>query len=224
MVKGNRVEYNRIRTFINSYAKDDMAELQQLYDEALSDGVPVIRREMRDFIRCIITAVRPAGILEIGTAVGYSALSMACMLQEMKIEFRIDTVELERKNADEAEKNFEKFSMNQKIFLHRGDAAVLLKEKKNFLEKYDLVLIDAAKAQYKIYMEEVIKMTDPGAVILTDNVFMDGEVLESHNLVKKRDRTIHDNMREYLYMIKNTDKLETSILAIGDGIAMSVRK
>ena len=166
--------------------------------------------------------MKPQRILEIGTAVGYSSLYMA---EVMNGDVSIDTIELNEAAADEAEANFSRFGRDDIIHLIRGDAAEVLADMvSEGLHDYDLVFIDAAKSQYKVYLDYVMSMIHPGSVIVTDNILESGLVLESHFLVEKRDRTIHDKLREYIYMIKNDERLETAILSVGDGIAVSVVK
>ncbi|MCR5214101.1 MAG: O-methyltransferase [Eubacterium sp.] len=233
------MDYERIRSFILSYCKDDQGILGRIYEKARQDEVPIIRKEMRDFLRIMLEISRPRNILEIGTAVGYSTLIIADKLLEIynmdladsKVLWHIDTYELDEKRVSEAASNIQKYmeSVEQTslrpdggeyISIHQGDAASLLSKIDNKI--YDLVFIDAAKAQYMNYMQEAIRLSHSGTIIITDNILTDGEVLESHFLVEKRDRTIHDRMREYLYNIKNDERLDTAILSIADGVAVSI--
>ena len=234
-----QLDYERIRTFVKSYIKADSDGLEEIYSSAVKREVPVIREDTRDYLRLLLNQTKPRNILEIGTAVGYSALFMAEVLAEIckgydtDISWHIDTIELDDIRADEAEKHFRDFGRQDRIRLMRGDAAVVLNSMVKNLEgtehsfktdKYDFVFIDAAKAQYMNYLKHVMKLVSAGAVIVTDNVLESGLVLESHFLVEKRDRTIHDKLREYLYTLKNDERLETAILSIGDGVAVSVVK
>lgn len=234
-----QLDYERIRTFVKSYIKADSDGLEEIYSSAVKREVPVIREDTRDYLRLLLNQTKPRNILEIGTAVGYSALFMAEVLAEIckgydtDISWHIDTIELDDERADEAETHFKDFGRQNHIRLMRGDAAAILSnmvkkcekaEKTYKNSKYDFVFIDAAKAQYMNYMKHVMKLVSAGAVIVTDNVLESGLVLESHFLVEKRDRTIHDKLREYLYTLKNDERLETAILSIGDGVAVSVVK
>ncbi len=234
-----QLDYERIRTFVKSYIKADSDGLEEIYSSAVKREVPVIREDTRDYLRLLLNQTKPRNILEIGTAVGYSALFMAEVLAEIckgydtDISWHIDTIELDDIRADEAEKHFRDFGRQDRIRLMRGDAAVVLNSMVKNLEgtehsfktdKYDFVFIDAAKAQYMNYLKHVMKLVSAGAVIVTDNVLESGLVLESHFLVEKSDRTIHDKLREYLYTLKNDERLETAILSIGDGVAVSVVK
>ncbi|SEQ07356.1 Predicted O-methyltransferase YrrM [Lachnospiraceae bacterium NE2001] len=215
------MDYSRIRDFIISYTHDDEGLLKEIYDIAVADEVPIIRRETRDFLRVLLQMVKPQDVLEVGTAVGYSTLIMADTLNAIVSDWHIDTCELDESRIKTAEINFSKSSYDSSISLLRGDAAETLK---NLSKSYDFIFIDAAKAQYMIYLEEAIRLSHSGTVIVTDNILAEGDVLESHFLVEKRDRTIHDRMREYLQTITNDARLETSILSVGDGLALSIVK
>ena len=216
----NKLDYERIRTFVKSYIKEDSEKLEEIYSSAVEREVPVIREDTRDYLRLLLNQVKPVKVLEIGTAVGYSALFMAEVLDNIG-EYHIDTIELDDVRAEEAQGHITEFGKEDKIHLYRGDAAEVLK---TLSEKYDFIFIDAAKAQYMNYLQVVMKLVHADSVIVTDNVLESGLVLESHFLVEKRDRTIHDKLREYLYTLKNDERLETAILSIGDGVAVSVVK
>ncbi len=218
------MDYSRIRDFIISYTHDDEGLLKEIYDKAIADDVPIIRRETRDFLQVLLRIIKPETILEVGTAVGYSTLVMAETLSDVlgDAHWHIDTCELDESRIEEATKNFAKSSFDEKISLLKGDAAETLKRING--KTYDFIFIDAAKAQYMTYLEEAIRLSHKDTVIVTDNILAEGDVLESHFLVEKRDRTIHDRMREYLSYVKNDSRLETSILSVGDGLALSVVK
>lgn len=242
-----KMDYERIRDFIISYSQDDVGVLGEIYTEAVADGVPIIRRETRDFLKTILIMNRPKEILEVGTAVAYSTLVMADTLKriyktsdktldktsditsDITLDktsgglsddiFHIDTCESDPERIKVASHNIERYG-EKRITIYPGDAAETLKNIDG--KKYDFIFIDAAKAQYDIYLEEAIRLSHTGTVILSDNILADGEILESHFLVEKRDRTIHDRMRAFLYKIKKDDRLETAILSVADGVAVSV--
>ena len=218
------MDYTRIRDFIISYTRDDEGSLKEIYEKAIQNEVPIIRRETRDFLHVLLQIVKPQRVLEVGTAVGYSTLVMADVLNEVwsRNDWYIDTCELDESRIKEALANFGNSLYEERITLLQGDAASTLK---GITDKtYDFIFIDAAKAQYMTYLEESIRLSHKGTVIVTDNILAEGDVLESHFLVEKRDRTIHDRMREYLHFIKNDPRLDTSILSVGDGLAMSIIK
>lgn len=217
------MDYSRIRDFIMSYSKDDEGLLGDIYSKAIEEDVPIIRRDTADFLRVMISIVRPENVLEVGTAVAYSTIYIADVLNAIheSRDWHIDTCEMDVERIGEAEKNISSSDYMGNINLIKGDAALSLKSLDG---SYDFVFIDAAKAQYMDYLDESLRLSHPGTVIITDNILSDGDVLESHFLVEKRDRTIHDRMRDYLYRIKNDERLETAILSIGDGVAVSVCK
>lgn len=247
------MDYQRIRDFILSYSRDDEGILGDIYKEAVSQGVPIIRKEARDLLVTLLHMNRPERVLEIGTAVGYSTLVIARTLDDMyscdktylcdetklcnvtnsgvescrdvaEIKWHIDTCEMDKDRISQARKNISLMSMNERISLYEGDAEDILDGLYLDGNKcvYDFIFIDAAKAQYMSYLDKSLNLSHNGTVIVTDNILADGDVLESHFLVEKRDRTIHDRMREYLYRIKNDKNLETAILSVADGMAVSV--
>lgn len=213
-------DFQRISSFINSYNKDDEGYLGEIYEKALADKVPVMRKETRELIKLLIMMNKPVNILEIGTAVGYSALYMS---RYASCHSHITTIELDEERYNTAVANFDQLGMGMMITAIKGDASDVLKDLIQDNNCYDFVFVDAAKGQYINYYEDVMKLTKQGSVIVSDNVLQDGEILESHYLVNKRDRTIHDRMRDYLHMIKNDKRLETAILSVGDGVSVSYR-
>ena len=218
------MDYNRIRNFINSYSHDDVGLLGEIYSKAVEEEVPVIRRDTVEFLRVLLKMVRPQKVLEVGTAVGYSSLMMAVTLKDINSDrdWHIDTCELSLERIAEARDNILQMGYADRITILEGDAAETLKGLDGETKIYDFIFIDAAKAQYMTYLDEAIRLSHKGSVIVSDNILADGDILESHFLVEKRDRTIHDRMREYLYRIKNDEKLDTAIMSVGDGLAVSV--
>ncbi len=209
-------DYDRIRSFILSYYKDVEGLPGEIYRDAVSRGIPVIRPDMKELLRLLLLMHRPEHILEVGTAVGFSSIFMAGCLPHADI----CSMELDPERVAEAEENIRRADLNERITVEAGDAAKLLQEKKE--ASYDFVFIDAAKAQYGEYLTRILPMVRPGALIVSDNVLQEGGILESHFLVEKRDRTIHDRMREYLRRLTDTPGLVTSILPVGDGAAVTL--
>lgn len=209
----------RVSSFIKSYIHDDEGLLGEIYSSAVADAVPVIRPETRELLRTQLLLTRPKRILEIGTAVGYSSLFMAGCLSD---DARITTIELDADRAALAQENICRMGREDMITVLKGDAADVLKTLPD--AEYDFAFVDAAKGQYIFYLPDVLRLVKQGGLIISDNVLQDGEVLESHFTVTKRDRTIHDRMREYLYELCNNDCLDTAILSVGDGVALSVRR
>ncbi len=217
-------DYARIRSFINSFNKDDENEtLAEIYKKAKKDGVPVIREDMKELIRLLLLIKKPKRILELGTAVGYSSSFMVDVLNDEISDIHIDTLELSHDRVLEATENIKALGFEKNINIIEGDAASTLKNMvSQKYDSYDIIFIDAAKGQYKIYLDEALKLAKKGTLIISDNVLEDEKVLESHFLVDKRDITIHDRIRDYLYCLKNDPRLSTDILSVGDGAAVSV--
>ncbi len=208
----------RISDFIKSYIEDDNDSLGLIYKEAVADNVPVIRPETREFLKTQLLLKKPSRILEIGTAVGYSALYMSRYAGDAVI----DTIELSGERVLRAQKNIKSQGKEKVITVHQGDAAGVLKHL--FDDTYDFAFVDAAKGQYIYYLPDILRVMKRGGVIISDNILQEGEILESHFLVEKRNRTIHDRMREYLYAITHNPDIDTAILPVGDGVAVSIMR
>ena len=211
--------FERINSYIRSLIGNRNEELEKIYNQAVSDGVPVIRPEAREFMRVELMLKKPVKILEIGTAVGYSSLFM---LSVSPADTSITTLELDEERIKAAKQNISRLGMEDRITIIAGDAYETLKTLPSC--EYDFVFVDAAKAQYINYLPDVKRVSKRDALIITDNVLQEGDVLESHYLVEKRNRTIHDRMREYLYAITHDERLVTSVLSVGDGMAVSIKK
>lgn len=210
-------EYTRITSFVRSMAKEDGGKLGELYRDAIRRKVPVIRPEARELLKTQLLLKKPKHVLEIGTAIGYSSLYMTGYLQE---DAEITTLELSEERVAEARANIEQFGKSSQIHVICGDAARTLRDLPD--DTYEFAFVDAAKAQYIYYLPDVMRVLTPGGVIISDNILQEGEVLESHFLVEKRNRTIHDRMREYLDALTHDERLETAILPVGDGMAISI--
>ena len=208
----------RIVTFINSLDTKNSEILEVIEREALDDNVPIIRREMQSFLKVLRLVKKPMRILEVGTAVGFSALLMSEYTPE---ECTITTIENYEKRIPIARQNFVRAGKENRITLIEGDAMEVLGTLK---ESYDFIFMDAAKGQYIHYFPEVMRLLSDGGLLVSDNVMQDGDVIESRFAVERRDRTIHARMREYLYELKHNDELVTSIVPLGDGVALSVKK
>lgn len=207
----------RMVAFINSFDKGNTPFLDELEREALAANVPIIRKEMQGFMKFLLAAHRPMRILEVGTAVGFSALLMS---EYGPADCRITTIEKYDKRIPVARENFARAGREQQITLIEGDAADVLKELGG---PYDLIFMDAAKGQYIHFLPEILRLLPVGGLLVSDNVLQDGDVLESRYAVTRRNRTIHARMREYLYELTHCRELETCILPVGDGVTVSVR-
>ena len=208
----------RLVTYLHSLEQENSEILEEIEQEALRDSVPIIRKEMQSFLKGLLAIKRPTRILEVGTAVGFSALLMSEYAPE---ECTITTIENYEKRIPIARENFKRAGKEQKITLIEGDAMEVLTELSG---PYDFIFMDAAKGQYIAYLPEVLRILEPDGVLVSDNVLQDGNIIESRFAVERRDRTIHSRMREYLYTLKHHPDLETSIIPLGDGTAVSVKR
>jgi len=207
----------RISTFINSFDTGNTPFLNELEQFALETNVPVIRPQMQSFLRLLLAMKQPKRILEVGTAIGFSALLMSEYGPE---DCKITTIEKYEKRIPIARENFTKAGRQEQITLLEGDATELLKELKG---PYDFIFMDAAKGQYIHFLPDILRLMPVGGLLVSDNVLQDGDVMESRYAVTRRDRTIHSRMREYLYELKHNEQLQTDILPVGDGVTVSVR-
>ena len=207
----------RIVTFINSMETENSEILEAIESEALSTYVPIIRKEMQSFLKVLLTIQKPMRILEVGTAVGFSALLMS---EYAPAGCEITTIENYEKRIPIARNNFKRAGKESQITLLEGDAMEVLP---TLDEPYDFIFMDAAKGQYIHYMPEVMRLLKTGGTLVSDNVMQDGNIIESRFAVERRDRTIHSRMREYLYELKHHEELLTSIIPLGDGVAVSVK-
>ena len=210
---------DRIVSYIHSLESQNSEVLEKIEQCAIKDNVPIIRKEMESFLRVMLTISKPLNILELGCAIGYSAILMSEYLPEGG---HITTIENYDKRIVEAKANIQMAELQDKITLLEGDAMEVMKDLET--EKYDFVFMDAAKAQYINFLPEVMRLMKPGAILIADNVLQDGDIIESRYGVIRRNRTIHSRMREYMYQVKHMEELETTIVPIGDGITMSVKK
>ena len=208
----------RLVTYINSLDKGNTPFLNELEMEALKNYVPIIRRETQSLLKVLLQIKRPSRILEVGTAVGFSALLMYTYGPE---DCQITTIENYEKRIPIARENFRKAGAEKQIILLEGDAQEVLKTLK---EPYDFIFMDAAKGQYIRCFPEILRLLEAGGLLVSDNVLQGGDIIESHFAVERRNRTIYKRMREYLSVLKNSEELETAILPLGDGVAISVKK
>lgn len=207
----------RMVTFIHSLETENSEILEAIEREALQTEVPIIRKEMQSFLKVLLTIKKPMRILEVGTAVGFSAILMSEYIPEGA---RITTIEKYEPRIPIARENFKRAGKEEVITLLEGDALEIMK---GLDGEYDFIFMDAAKAQYIVYLPEVMRLLAKDGVLISDNVLQDGDIIESRFAVERRNRTIHSRMREYLYELKHHDLLETSIIPLGDGVALSTK-
>ena len=208
----------RLVTYINSLDTGNTAMLDQIEREATADYVPIIRKEMQSFLKFLLAMKKPARILEVGTAVGFSAILMA---EYDPVPCQITTIENYEKRIPTARENFKRAGKEAQIALLEGDAAEVLKTLEG---PYDFIFMDAAKGQYIHFLPEILRLLAKDGVLVSDNVLQDGDVIESRFAVTRRNRTIHKRMREYLYTLTHSEELVTAVLPVGDGITLSTRR
>ena len=207
----------RMLDYILSLDKDESPLVRTIEQEAVRDYVPIIRKESRNLLRVLLKIKKPGAVLEVGTAIGFSAVLMGECLPK---DSHITTIEKYEKRISIALENFRRAGMEEKITLLEGDAAEVMKEMEG---PYDFIFMDAAKGQYIHFLPEVLRLLADGGILVSDNVLQDGDVVESRYAVVRRNRTIHSRMREYLWTLKHMDGLETIVLPIGDGMTISVK-
>ena len=208
----------RLVTYINSLDTGNTPILDEIEREALASFVPIIRKEMQSFLKVLLSIKRPKRILEVGTAVGFSAILMA---EYDPVECEIITIENYEKRIPIARENFIRAEKEEQITLLEGDAKDVLE---TLTEPFDLIFMDAAKGQYLNFLPRVLELLQPEGILISDNVLQDGDIIESRFAVTRRNRTIHKRMREYLYTLTHSEELTTAVLPVGDGITISTER
>ena len=188
-------------------------ELFKIKQKALEEHIPIIMDDTLEVIAKILMEKKPEKILEIGTAVGYSAI---CFSEYLKENGRIDTIERDAQREAEARENIKKVGVADKIKLYEGDAVEILP---TLIEKYDVVFIDAAKGKYPFFLEQALRMLKDDGIILADNILYKGYVMSDYN--KHKQRTAVTHLRQYIKETTENPELETQILEVGDGLAIS---
>ncbi len=210
----------RITDYINSLQTELPSHLKELEKSALSEGVPIIRKETQTFLKFLLAMKKPKRVLEIGTAVGFSAILMSEAIPE---DSTITTMEKVEMRLVKARQNLASAPKASQITLLEGDAIIMLKQLVEEKNSFDFIFLDAAKAQYMNFLPEIMKLLPKDGILVTDNVLQDGTVVESRYSITRRDRTIHSRMRDYLYAISHMEELQTAILPVGDGVTVSSR-
>ena len=191
----------------------NVIELEKIKQKALEEHIPIIMDDTLEVVANILSKIKPKRILEIGTAVGYSAI---CFSNYLASDGKIDTIERDSIRASEARNNIKKVEVEDRINIYEGDAVEILP---TLQEKYDVVFIDAAKGKYPFFLQEALRMIKPGGTIIADNVLYKGYVMSDYN--KHKQRTAVRNLREYIAEITQNPNLETQILEVGDGLAIT---
>ncbi len=208
----------RTVAFINSLDTGNTPFLNIIEREAKETNVPIIRTETQSLIKFLFALKKPVSVLEVGCAIGFSALLMS---EYAPAECKITTIEKYEKRIPVAKENFRRAGKEDRITLLEGDALDILKDLSG---EYDFIFMDAAKGQYINFLPDVLRLMSEGGLLLSDNVLQDGEIIQSRYAVTRRNRTIHTRMRDYLYALKHDPLLTTVILPIGDGVTLSVKK
>ena len=208
----------RLVTYINSLDTGNTEILDQIEKEAIAAYVPIIRKEMQSFLKLLLAMQKPMRILEVGTAVGFSAILMA---QYAPADCKIVTIENYEKRIPVAKENFKRAGKDEQITLLEGDAMQILP---TLSGEFDMIFMDAAKGQYINFMPDILRLLKSGGVLVSDNVLQNGDIIESHYVVERRNRTIYKRMREYMYELTHNEGLVTAVLPVGDGITVSAKK
>lgn len=211
------IDKERLDVFLDSFDSGNTPFLNQIEQEALQGGEPIIRTQTQVLLRFLLALHRPMSILEVGCAVGFSALLMS---EYAPAGCHIATVEKVERRIAAAKENFRRAGREDAITLLEGDAADILRE---LAGPYDMIFMDAAKGQYPIFLPDVLRLLAPGGLLVSDNILQNGDILESRFAVERRDRTIHSRMREYLFELTHHEELTTAILPVGDGVTVSVK-
>ncbi|MBQ2275816.1 MAG: O-methyltransferase [Lachnospiraceae bacterium] len=208
----------QITAYINTLNTLEAREVEELRKEATKNLVPIIKPETKELLKVLVTIKKPMRILEVGTAVGYSAIVMHTYQPEGG---QLTTIEKFPSRIKEAKENFKKHHMEEEISLLEGDAIEILKTLEG---SFDMIFMDAAKGQYIHFLQDVLRLLAKDGLLISDNVLQDGDVAKSKYSIIRRNRTIHKRMRDYLYTLKHHEQLLTSIVPIGDGVAISVKQ
>ncbi|MDO4962437.1 MAG: O-methyltransferase [Eubacteriales bacterium] len=211
-------EAERISEYLHSLEEDKDEFLSEIRTYAKEHDIPIIRRETESLLRTMLKLKMPSSILEIGAAIGYSSIVMAGAS-----DADIITIENYEKRIPLAHENIKKAGLESRIGLREADAGEVLEELSAENKSFDFIFLDAAKGQYLIWLPLIKKLMHEGSVLIADNVLQDRTVAESRFTIARRDRTIHERMREFLYRIKHDPELESSVLNVGDGVSVSVK-
>ena len=210
------VATEQITQYLRSLIKENTGILKELEEKALKEYIPIISPEVAQLIRLLTEMTKTKKILEIGSAIGYSSILFGGFSDDIKIT----TIEMDEERANQAKENIRRSGMDKKITLLKGNALSVLDE---LAEEFDLVFVDAAKGQYNNFLPKCLKLLKPGGLLVSDNILYRGTVAET-GFIPRKHRTIIVNMKEYLKKISEDEKLTTSIIPIGDGVAVSLKR
>ena len=210
------VATQQITDYLRSLIKENTGILKELEEKALKEYIPIISPEVAQLIKLLSEITGAKKILEIGSAIGYSSILFAGFSDDM----RITTIEMDEERAKEAEENICRGGMDKKITLLKGNALTVMDQ---IAESFDIVFVDAAKGQYNNFLPKCLKLLKKGGLLISDNILYRGTVAET-GFIPRKHRTIIVNMKEYLKKLSEDEDLTTSIIPIGDGVAVSLKK
>jgi predicted O-methyltransferase YrrM len=196
--------------------RKDMNSIEEIKKKALENHIPIIMDDTLEVVGKILEKIKPKKILEIGTAVGYSAIRFSEYLNENGY---IDTIERDEERVKEANQNIKDLGLDEKIHIFEGDALEILP---TLAGPYDVVFIDAAKGKYPIFLSEALRMLANNGIIIADNILYKGYVMSDYN--KHKQRTAVRGLREFLKNLNENENLTTEIIEVGDGLAISRKK
>lgn len=210
------VASQQITDYLRSLIKESTGILKELEEKALKEYIPIISPEVAQLMRLFSDMIKAEKILEIGSAIGYSSILFAGFSEGMKVT----TIEMDEERANQAEKNIDRAGMNKKITLIRGNALEVMDR---LTESYDIIFVDAAKGQYNRFLPKCLNLLRTGGLLVSDNILYRGTVAET-GFIPRKHRTIIVNLKEYLNTLTSDEKLTTSVIPIGDGVAVSYKK
>jgi len=217
----SEISYSYIVEYIRALHQVPSSDVLLEIENKIAQGIehwPIIKPEVADFLKVLLSLTKPMQILEIGTAVGYSSILMSGLLAE---NGHITTIERFDYMLGIAKENIKRANLEDTITLLEGNAAAILPTLKN--EQYDFIFMDCAKGQYINFLPECIRLLKPNGLLLTDNVLHKGTVARSRYLIERRQRTTHSRLRDFLWTITHCEQLRSSVVPIGDGIALSYK-
>jgi predicted O-methyltransferase YrrM len=214
----SEITYEYIREYLMAIEPDENSLLNNIREDAIKKNVPIIKAEVKNLLRCMLAIKKPKMILEIGTAVAYSTIIMSDFIDESG---KIITIERSNEMIEKAKKNIKLANKEDKITLLEGDASKILP---SLTESFDVIFMDAAKGQYLTFYPECLRLLKKDGLLISDNVLQNGMVAKSRFSIPRRQRTIHNRMRQYLWELNHNPNLQTSILPIADGVTLSYKK
>ena len=212
-----------VQQFINSMYSPPlgkMGKLAELQKYAIANSFPIINNETANFLSSMILLTQPKKILEVGCCIGFSASLMASLIDD---EGHVTTIDRYPLMVNRAKETFKNLALESKITLLESSAIEALQELVNKSAIFDFIFLDASKGQYKNFLPLLLQLLKKQGVLLADNVLQNGDIAKEHSEIVKDQRTIYNNMRKYLQLITSTEGLQSSIIPIGDGLALTIK-